>query len=104
MRAGFRFGETVGVQSPQFDRSVLDTGFFTRGRIKEFDAETPSFAPAKIHPTEHFREVLCVDSAFTGVHDENGVRAIVRAVERELKLELVKPLLQCFGLLSDFLD
>ena len=73
------------------DGGVLDARLLTLGGIEDLRLQAAPLRPAHIHAREHLSPVLGVDPAFTGVHHEDGVRAVVRPGEGRVELELRRP-------------
>ena len=78
-----RFGLqiAVGISACDENSCTLNAPFIVGGYIHNFSFVAASVTPSEIHPHQHFRPILRVYAACTGVYAENGVVFIKLAGE-----------------------
>ena len=76
-------------------RVGLDPGRFAGVVIDQFDFVTVAFAPAGVHPLQHFGPVLAFSAAGAGMHFEIGIVGIGFARQQRLHLVRIGTIGQC---------
>ena len=79
----------VGVLAAQRDRHALVASLFALGEVQDLGLILVALAPAQVHAHEHLGPVLGVDAAQADRDRHDRVRAVVRAIQAQLELELV---------------
>ena len=79
--------EAVRVLALRGQRRRLQSRLLPRARLDELGLEATVGGPAQVHPQQHLGPVLRVRSAGAGVDRDDGVAAVVLAVEERVLLE-----------------
>ena len=91
---GFRLEVPVGVFARDLDGYALDAGFLARLQVQGIEGVVPGFHPAQVHAHEHFRPVLGLGTARSGVNRNDGVLRVVGRRQHALQRRRLQEALQ----------
>jgi hypothetical protein len=88
-------GEAVGVFAPQHQGSVFDARPLTGQGVGDLDLPPARFGPALVHAQQHGRPVAGLGAPGPGVDAQDGIVAVMRAVEKESQFQRLQPVGKC---------
>jgi hypothetical protein len=92
---------SIGVLTRGGEGGALDAGFFTGLEVDQFQLEALALNPAGVHAEEYLRPVLGLGAAGPGIDGDDGILAVVLAVQHQLEGKALRPLVQILRLAAE---
>src|SRR6266699_5327739 len=93
---------SVGIASCNFDRSALDTSFFTFIVLVDLGLEVMFFCPTSVHTQEHLCPVLSIDAPTACMNTHDSSARVMFSAQHQRKFKLLDLFLKFGHGLSDF--
>ncbi len=102
VHTSLRAEQAVGTRPAQGERGALDSCFFARHHLVQLRPQTFEFGPPEVHPEEHFRPVLRVDAARSGVKAGHRVVLVILPRQQVRQLDAIEVCFQGLELGREF--